>query len=178
MKTFKFICLCLIVFVGMGITIRELEAMTVDSNDILPVYADTTLSKTEIYSLKQAIDIWNSTESGQFFEYKGKVISKWYFLVDSKVVVVTKGKTDEVDTLADTSTDIGKYVSRSLITINEDVNFGGNGYNLTSIFVHELFHTKGINIHTDDPNSTFNSRYTGKTTFTAEDKNLINGLRS
>lgn len=178
MKTIKFICLVLVVFaVSLGcIFPKVVVATNDDTRVILPVYADTNLNDNEIKCLKEAIEAWNSTEYGKFFEYKGQA-NKWWFILDLKVIVVTKGKTEGSDVLANTVSDRSKYLNRNLIIIDKNENFGENGYSLKSILMHELFHTVGLNSHTDSKASVFYSKYTGKTQFVKVDLDLISTLK-
>lgn len=187
MKKFLSISLIIIslcsVFI-FGFTSKVNAASLGWQNRPIPVYASTKLSSMEVSQLKEAINAWNSTKFGTFFEYKGQITESQiatlpYIIAVSKGAFSTGGNSS--DTLARTSWNKDGYVTKATILINTNYTFNNGStssgqYYLKSVLMHELFHALGFSDHSIFSNSFFYDTYTGVTSFLQSDLEMIDRL--
>lgn len=152
----------------------------------ISVYASTKLSSMEVSQLKEAINAWNSTKFGTFFEYKGQ-ITELQIATFPNIVAVSKGAFapaedgDPSDALARTSWPKEGYVTKATIVINTNYTFNNGStssgeYYLKSVLMHELFHALGFKEHSIFSNSFFYKAYNGRTTFLNTDLEKLSTL--
>ena len=150
----------------------------------ISVYASTKLSSMEVSQLKEAINAWNSTKFGTFFEYKGQITESQiatlpYIVAVSKGAFSTDGNSS--DALARTTWNKNGPVTKATILINTNYTFNngstsGGQYYLKSVLMHELFHALGFEDHSVFSNSFFHDTYTGVTNFLQSDLEKLSRL--
>ncbi len=148
----------------------------------IPVYSSVKLSSMEVSQLKEAINAWNSTKFGTFFEYKGQITEAQVVSMPN-IVAVSKMAfgTTLSHSLARTIFPKNGYVTKATININTNHTFNdgatsSGGYYLKSVLMHELFHALGFADHSIFSNSFFSETYNGSTTFLRTDLEKIDTL--
>ncbi|MBQ8380171.1 MAG: matrixin family metalloprotease [Clostridia bacterium] len=147
------------------------------------IYAGSDLNANERSQLIEAINAWNSTRFGTFFEYAGVrsshlipvyTMRDGYNTVSKAPIGINTGGTY----LFGTTSEITEV--NVVINSNYTYNYGGasvGDYYLKSVLMHELGHVLGLNDE-ENPNigSIMYKGYTGSTTITAYDLSDLDTL--
>lgn len=153
------LCVTLITIFSFGFATNVNAALNGTKWNTRPItfYATNQLNANEISALKSAIAEWNSIGKGTFFTYGGQLGSS-IVAVDGKNVV-GKSNIPSITTLALTNL---QYNTSTYVTIEADISLNSNknltGYNMKTIFMHELGHVLGL-ADTDETNSIMHKNY-------------------